>query len=417
DNPFLGPGTARCNRTGRTDPGMICQETFAWGLRNPFRLAFDPRAEGARFYINDVGQDHWEEINEGQAGADYGWNVREGHCPVVLGPDRTAFPADCPPPPSGMTDPIHDYPHTGPGGCNAITGGAFVPRDVWPRRYEGAYLFGDFVCGKIFQLTKKADGGFERSEFLPELGPLSAVHLTFGPHNSTQSLYYTSYANGGEVHRIDYIGSRNRHGRGASPEPSPARITGGSPPAPRIEGPAAGHLFSVGETIALTGAAMDAEDGALPEGQLTWTVVLHHASHTHPYLDPVTGDDLTFNAPAPESLTAARDSYLEVRLAATDSAGLSATVTRELRPRLVEIAFEADPPGLDLAVNDIAFTAPETLVSWAGYPLSVWAPDQDRSGHGYVFVSWSDGVATSRHTLLTPGSPTTYTATFARASP
>ena len=43
-------------------------------------MAFDPNAAGTRFFINDVGQGAWEEIDLGQAGADYGWNVREGHC-------------------------------------------------------------------------------------------------------------------------------------------------------------------------------------------------------------------------------------------------------------------------------------------------------------------------------------------------
>ena len=80
DNPFQGADTARCNVTGRTTAGRKCQETFASGLRNPFRLAFDPNAAGTRFFINDVGQHTWEEIDEGQAGADYGWNVREGFC-------------------------------------------------------------------------------------------------------------------------------------------------------------------------------------------------------------------------------------------------------------------------------------------------------------------------------------------------
>ena len=52
------PGTARCNVTGRTTAGNSCQETFAWGLRNPFRMAFDPNAAGTRFFINDVGEHH-----------------------------------------------------------------------------------------------------------------------------------------------------------------------------------------------------------------------------------------------------------------------------------------------------------------------------------------------------------------------
>jgi glucose/arabinose dehydrogenase len=78
-NPFASTG-GRCNTTGRTTQGPHCQETFAWGLRNPFRFAFDPNATGTRFFVNDTGQNHWEEINEGQAGADFGWNLREGHC-------------------------------------------------------------------------------------------------------------------------------------------------------------------------------------------------------------------------------------------------------------------------------------------------------------------------------------------------
>ena len=54
-NPFQGAGTARCNVTGRTTAGNKCQETFAWGLRNPFRIAFDPNTTATRFFINDVG--------------------------------------------------------------------------------------------------------------------------------------------------------------------------------------------------------------------------------------------------------------------------------------------------------------------------------------------------------------------------
>ena len=35
-NPFVGPDSAPCRFTGRTDVGKKCQEIFAWGLRNPF---------------------------------------------------------------------------------------------------------------------------------------------------------------------------------------------------------------------------------------------------------------------------------------------------------------------------------------------------------------------------------------------
>ena len=199
-NPFQGAGTARCNVTGITTPGNKCQETFAWGLRNPFRIAFDPNAAGTRFFINDVGQNAWEEIDEGQAGADYGWNCREGkHTNSTTGP--------CSPTPAGMVDPIFEYAHgatipgtTSPTNCNSITGGAFVPIGLWPG-FDGSYLASDFICGWIFKLTNSG-GVWSASNFATNLGGSSAVHLTFGPYGGDQALYYTTYAGGGQVRVI-----------------------------------------------------------------------------------------------------------------------------------------------------------------------------------------------------------------------
>ncbi len=163
-------------------------------------MAFDPNAAGTRFYINDVGQNTWEEIDVGQAGADYGWNVREGHC-------RTGSETDCEKPPADMTNPIFAYSHsaTDPifAGCSSITGGAFVPAGVWPAEFEGAYLFSDFVCGRIFSLSPSDTA----TPFATELD--SPVTVIFGPHEGTQALYYTTF-HGGQVRRIAFIGSANR---------------------------------------------------------------------------------------------------------------------------------------------------------------------------------------------------------------
>jgi uncharacterized repeat protein (TIGR01451 family) len=203
-NPFQGAGTARCNVTGRTDPGMRCQETFAWGLRNPYRIAFDPNDAGTRFFINDVGASTWEEIDLGQSGADYGWDVREGPCVR----DSTT---NCGPPPAGMTNPIYWYQHntvfpTGTtNACNSIVGGAFVPSGIWPAEYDDTYLFSDFTCGAIFRLEPDGAGGFIRTEFDTGLGFEGPVAMTFGPHGGTQALYYVAF-NGGEVHRIAFTG-------------------------------------------------------------------------------------------------------------------------------------------------------------------------------------------------------------------
>lgn len=64
DNPFYATATGK-NRA-----------IWALGLRNPFSFEFQPVT--GRFSINDVGQNAWEEINEGAPGANYGWPVTEG---------------------------------------------------------------------------------------------------------------------------------------------------------------------------------------------------------------------------------------------------------------------------------------------------------------------------------------------------
>ena len=185
----------RCALTGRTRRGARCREIYATGLRNPFRIAFDPNAARTRFFINDVREQTWEEINLGRLGADYGWNLREGRCPV--GRARS-----CPRPPRGLTDPIFTYRQPGrtrgrKKGCEAITGGAFVPRGAWPRAFRGDYLFADYVCGKIFRL-KRVAGRYRAREFATGLGRSSAVHLRFGPGPSgTNALLHDAPRQGG----------------------------------------------------------------------------------------------------------------------------------------------------------------------------------------------------------------------------
>jgi hypothetical protein len=161
-----------------TDAGKKCQEIFATGLRNPFRFAFDPNAQGTRFFINNVGQGTWEEVEEGSRGANYGWNVCEGNHdnPKVA---RTAV---CDQPP--YTPPIHEYNHDT--GCSSITGGAFVPNGLWPASYNDSYLYGDYVCGKIFKLTPDGSGGYVRTEFVTGLGTSSAIAIAFGPYEGAR---------------------------------------------------------------------------------------------------------------------------------------------------------------------------------------------------------------------------------------
>jgi putative heme-binding domain-containing protein len=100
---------------------------WALGLRNPFRFAVQPGT--GRIFINDVGQDRWEEIDEGVAGGNFGW-------PIAEGPTTDAR----------FRGPIHHYP------VASITGGAFCPSGPatnFPPHYRGRYFFTDFVKGWI----------------------------------------------------------------------------------------------------------------------------------------------------------------------------------------------------------------------------------------------------------------------------
>ncbi len=464
DNPFTGAGTADCRATGGTTAGNKCRETFAWGFRNPFRIAFDPNDGGTRFFINDVGQNTWEEIDLAQAGADYGWNVREGHC-------ANGSTTNCGPPPAGMTNPVHDYGRSVGG---SITGGAFVPFGLWPADYDGDYLFADYVAGKIFRI--EGTGAGSRTEFATALGGSSAVHLRFGPRAGGQALYYTTYAGGGEVRRIYHSAANGvpTAAMTASPTSGPAPLTvnfngsgssdpdgdaltwlwtfgdgqtatttvattshpyaagsytaslsvrdsngatsapvtvaissGNTAPSPVISSPAAGATFFVGQTITLTGSATDAQDGTINPATLQWTVLRHHMTHTHPWFSG-TGNNLTFTAPAPEDLAATTNSFLEVILTATDSGGLSGTTNRNVQPRTVSITLATNPSGRNVTVNGTAVTGPTTITSWQGWQLTLAAPTREGP---WSFVSWSDGGAAT-HTVVTPATPTTYTATF-----
>ena len=165
DNPFVATTAAR-------------GEIWAYGLRNPWRLAFD-RAAGL-LYIADVGQNQWEEVDvqpAGQGGQNYGWNTMEGaHC-YVLPLCRT----------SGLTLPAVEYGHDE--GCSVI--GGYVYRGTkWPA-LTGQYFYSDYCRGwlKSFRFER----GVATSPRTWNVGDLGSV-LSFG-EDAAGELYILS-ANG-----------------------------------------------------------------------------------------------------------------------------------------------------------------------------------------------------------------------------
>ena len=133
DNPFVARAGAR-------------GEIWAYGLRNPWRFAFD-RLTGD-LVIADVGQSQWEEVDVGLAsrrgGENYGWNVTEGsHCfPPASGCDM-----------AGITLPVLEYGHSD--GCS-ITGGV-VYRGCRMPGYQGTYFYADY-CTHFVRSVRLEEG-------------------------------------------------------------------------------------------------------------------------------------------------------------------------------------------------------------------------------------------------------------------
>jgi glucose/arabinose dehydrogenase len=189
-NPFTAPGSGgvECRLRGNTPetPTTPCREIFASGLRNPYRFAFDPNTSATRFFINDVGQNTREEVNDGQINANYGWPEREGQCPQGENPP-------CDGPRFGLTDPITDYGHDR---GLFITGGTFIPNGVWPAEYDGGYLFADGAFGDIW--LRDAAGIVDYDS--PVIDASRPTDMTFvhGPNGA--ALWYVQQ--NGEVHRV-----------------------------------------------------------------------------------------------------------------------------------------------------------------------------------------------------------------------
>lgn len=196
-----------------------------------------------------------------------------------------------------------------------------------------------------------------------------------------------------------------------------AAIAPGPPntlPRPVIDTPSGAVRWSVGDPIAFSGHATDAEDGTLGSERLSWSVLLYHCPsncHTHPVQDfPGVA---TGSLPAPDH---EYPSYLLLTLTATDSAGARASTSVRLDPRPVNITLASDPSGLQLAMFSGVVTTPATRTVIVGSTNGIGAPSpQTLGGSDYEFVSWSDGGAAA-HNVPAAATPVTYTATY-RAVP
>ncbi|TWT47227.1 PQQ-dependent sugar dehydrogenase [Botrimarina hoheduenensis] len=163
DNPFVG------------QPSTI-QEVWAYGLRNPHKFVWDTAAEH-KMLISDIGQGKVEEINLGAAGANYGWDLREGTFTFISNGAVGALPGSHPTDP--YTYPVAQYDHDlDNNGFNdhlfAVVGGPVYRGDAIPE-LRGRYFFGDFSEESVLW-SVNIDELVQRDDFT-NLASLEGGHL------------------------------------------------------------------------------------------------------------------------------------------------------------------------------------------------------------------------------------------------
>ena len=207
-----------------------------------------------------------------------------------------------------------------------------------------------------------------------------------------------------------YVASlRVTDSHGASSTAAVTITVGNTPPTATIGSPAPGTTWKVGDVIEFAGSATDPQDGPLPASALSWSLILHHCPsncHTHPVqsFDGVAGG--SFTAPDHEY-----PAYLELRLTATDSGGLTDTKSIQLDPKTVSLTLNTSPGGFQLSLDGSVAATPftRTVIQGSSHTISAPSP-QTKAKKAWTFKSWSDGGAQTHNVIA--NSSTTYTATY-----
>ena len=445
DNPFAG------------EPGKL-GAIWAYGFRNPWRFQFDGAT--GQLYGGDVGNFTWEELNRIVKGGNYGWPLHEGTCA-----------SSC----AGFVDPIHAYPHAGD--SSAVTGGPVYRSDMFPPEYQGDLFFGDYAKGFIRNADLDSSGDVTAvHEFDEQAG--SVVDLKVAPDGSLYyityfpgALYRISYntashlpvasasadvTKGVEPLTVQFSSAGSQDPDGdplsyhwtfgdgtSSSEQNPtktydaigvytARLTVsaagdqtiaqpiviqvGLAPELIVSEPTEDQLFRAGDTITYNAFASDAAGFDLDDGDIKTVVRLHHGTHFHPFVGPLSGRAGSFTIPTTGE--AAADISYEITVTATDSNGLSTSKVVNIFPRKTEVSLATSPAGLGLVVDSVPVSTPRTLTGVEGFQRELAAPNSAVAPDGtpLQFAGWSDGKSI-RHVITTPEDDTTYTATYQSQQP
>jgi glucose/arabinose dehydrogenase len=334
DNPFVG-------QSG------VLPEIWAFGLRNPWRWAFDPPALGGTgaMVIADVGQSMWEEVNyepAGRGGRNYGWRNREGAHDHV-----TSLPPFFTP----LTEPIHEYSHSV---GQSITGGFVYRGTALGAGYQGRYFFADFVSGKVWSLGLTIDGLTGEAtaagviEHTAQVGTAASQVASFGIDGNGE--LYTVKLNG-SIYRI--------------------RLAGNQLPSVSLTSPSNGATYPASSSVHFAATASDS-DGSVTSVAFMANDALLHTDTTAPY---------EFDWPG-----VATGSYTLTAIA-TDNSGGSTTSA----PVMITVNPATSGINVALAANGGMATASSTYPS-SGF-ATAGAINGDRKGQNWgAGGGWNDAT-------------------------
>lgn len=427
---------------------------WAYGLRNPFTLAKDPRS--TMLIANDVGLKDFEEIDDiTEGGNNYGWPLAEG------------FSAD-----PAFTNPLYAYAHgIGDGvGC-AITGGTFFSPDHtnYPSAFYNKYFFLDFcqrwinyvdlkslpaqrhsfatlmssqaVCliagpdGNLYYLSRSANVVYKISYDLPtapyiteqpaDVSLLEGESLNlFVRASGTAPLSYQWQRNG-----VDLPGATSEVLTIPSVTPSDSaafvvRVSNSAgfvesvaaqvrvttvytPPTAEVITPVTGDLFVAGERVFFSGSGHDKQEGSLSSSAFHW-FVNYRLPDT---VITVTGFDAVVNGsfvPAVNERISPNGWY-EIILVVSDSTLLTDSDTLEVHPRLSSIEIRTVPPGLAVTFDGVVTEGVRASVVGSAHRVGTISPQY----HGtteFVFRAWEPAIQDS--VVLTTVAPQVISAFF-----
>ncbi len=455
DNPFFTETTGKY------------RSIYALGLRNPFSAAI---SHDGKLLVCDVGGQDWEEVNQIEAGANYGWPIIEGALT-----DET--------PPLNYRDPIRTYDHDF--GCAVIGASFYDPaRSNWPAEYRGKFFFGDFCEGWIDMLDPETGAylgrfadGIDRvvNLFTLDNGDLLYTERRGLGGGSTQD---NTSTNNGRLWRIFYTGSGapvissnprdvlvsfgevaqfTVNANGSDPlkytwylDDSPVgnneatlkitsaldmdgqevycivsnqdgtdtstiailSVTDNQRPVPTISMPSADYRYRAGDFLSFSGEVLDSEDGLLDESSYEWRIDFHHADHTHPALSGLHGV-ASSQIYIPEVGEISPDVWYRIYLSATDSEGLRGTSYIDVFPVLTTITVDTEPSGLKMNVDGRNVTTPYSFESVVGIFHAIEAPITFIDGETfYGFEDWYDGDTTRLKSFLATEEEQSFTARF-----